>query len=450
MMMQVSVEDINSVKKTLHIEIPEETVVQELDKAYNKLRKKAKVKGFRPGKVPRSVVVRLFKKDVHADVTSSLIQSSFVDALKETDLKIVGTPNVDPPALEDSGPYRYDATVEISPELEDIEYRGLSLKRTNYRVSDEQIEGQLKMLQKNMAQHRKIEEVRPAQKDDFVLIDFEGFKEGRPFVETAKTENFIMKIGENRIIQDFDDQLVGLKPGDKKDFEVKFPQDYFNKKLADLDISFQVTLNEIREEVLPEIDDVLAKKAGRYESLDELKKAISDNLAQGYNKRMEQELHEQIYKELISNSDFEVPDIMVDMELEGIVEEAERSFTNRNISMEDIGLTRESIAEKYRDTAVIQVKRHLLLGKLIDQESLKISDEELEDGLKEMADNFNQPLEQIKNYYDQNKDKIEYFKHTLLEKKAIKLIIDSSKIEEVEPQKEEATPKENEPAGTND
>ena len=441
MMMQVSVEDINSVKKTLHIEIPEETVVQELDKAYNKLRKKAKVKGFRPGKVPRSVVVRLFKKDVHADVTSSLIQSSFVDALKETDLKIVGTPNVDPPALEATGPYRYDATVEISPELEDIEYRGLSLKRTNYRVLDEEIEAQLKMLQKNMAQHRKIEEVRPAQKNDFVLIDFEGFKEGRPFAETAKTENFNMKIGESRIIKDFDDQLVGLKPGDKKEFEVKFPQDYFNKKLADLDISFQVTLHEIREEVLPEIDDVLAKKAGRYESLDELKKAVSDNLAQGYNKRMEQELHEQIYKELISSSDFEVPNVMVDMELEGIIEEAERSFTYRNISMEDIGLTKESIAEKYRDTAVIQVKRHLLLGKLIDQESLKISDEELEDGLKEMADSFNQPLEQIKNYYDQNKDKIEYFKHTLLEKKAIKLIIDSSKIEEVEPQKEEAAAK---------
>ncbi len=440
-MMQVSVEDINSVKKTLHIEIPEETVVQELDKAYNELRKKAKVKGFRPGKVPRSVVVRLFKKDVHADVTSSLIQSSFMDALKETDLKIVGTPNVDPPALAATGPYRYDATVEISPELEDIEYRGLSLKRTNYKVSDEEIEAQLKMLQKNMAQHRKIAEDRPAQKDDFVLIDFEGFKEGRPFAETAKTENFNMKIGESRIIKDFDDQLIGLKPGDKKDFEVKFPQDYFNKKLADLDISFQVTLHEIREEVLPEIDDVLAKKAGQYESLDELKKAISDNLEQGYNKRMEQELHEQIYKELISSSDFEVPDAMVDMELEGIIEEAERSFAYRNISMEDMGLTRESIAEKYRDTAVKQVKRHLLLGKLIDQESLTISDDELEDGLKEMADSFNQPLEQVKTYYDQNKDKIEYFKHTLLEKKAIKLIIDSSKIEEVEPQKEEAAAK---------
>ncbi len=436
--MQVSVEDINSVKKTLHIEIPEETVARELDKAYNNLRKKAKVKGFRPGKVPRSVVVRLFKKDVHADVTSNLIQSSFMDALKEADLKIVGTPNVDPPELEATGPYRYDATVEISPELEDIEYRGLILKRTNYRVLDEEIEAQLKMLQKNMAQHQKIAEDRSAQKDDFVLIDFEGFKEGRPFAETAKTENFNMKIGQGPVIKEFDDQLIGMRPDDKKEFEIKFPQDYFNKKLADLDISFQVTLNEIREEVLPEIDDLLAKKAGQYESLDELKKAISDNLEQGYNKRMEQELHEQVYQELISKSDFEVPDAMVDMELEGIIEEAERSFAHQNISMEDIGLTRESISEKYRDTAIRQVKRHLLLGKMIDQESLTISDDELEDGLKAMADSFNQPLEQIKNYYDQNKDKIEYFKHTLLEKKAIKLIIDSSKIEEVEPQKEEA------------
>ena len=444
--MQVSVEDINSVKKTLHIEIPEETVVKELDKAYDKLKKKAKVKGFRPGKVPRSVVVRLFKKDVHADVTSSLIQSSFMDALKEIDLKIVGTPNVDPPQLEATGPYRYDATVEISPELEDIEYHDLVLKRTNYRVLDEEIEAQLKMLQKNMAQHQKIAEDRSARKDDFVLIDFEGFKEGRPFAETAKTENFNMKIGQGPVIKEFDEQLIGMRPNDKKEFEVKFPQDYFNKKLANLDILFQVTLHEIREEVLPEIDDVLAKKAGQYESLDDLKKAISDNMEQGYNKRAEQELQEQIYQELISKSDFEVPDVMVDMELEGIVEEAERSFAHQNISMEDIGLTRESIAEKYRDTAVRQVKRHLLLGKMIDQESLTISDDELEDGLKAMADSFNQPLEQIKNYYDQNKDKIDYFKHTLLEKKAIKLIIDSSKIEEVEPQKEDTAAEESEPA----
>ncbi len=448
--MQVSVEDINSVKKTLHIEIPEEEVVRELDRAYKALKKNAKVKGFRPGKVPRSALVRLFKKDIHADVTSRLIQSSFIDAVKETELKIVGNPQVDPPELAATGSYKYDATVEITPEIKDIDYSGLTLKRSNYRVSDEEIDAQLKMLQKNFARQQKIEKNRATEPGDFVLIDFEGFKEGRSFAETAKTENFSLKIGEGPVLKEFDDQLVGMKPGDSKEFKVTFPEDYHNKKLAGLEISFQVTLHEIREEVLPAIDDALAKKAGQYENLDGLKKVIADNLEQGYAKRIEQELHEQIYSELISRSDFEVPDAMVAMELEGIVEEAVRSFAYRNITMEELGLTRESIAENYRDTAFKQVKRHLLLGKIMDQESLAVSDDELEDALNEMAENFKQPVEEIKKHYDQNKDKLEFFKHTLLEKKAIKLIIESSKIEDIEPEKAEAADNQSEQAALED
>jgi len=163
-----------------------------------------------------------------------------------------------------------------------------------------------------------------------------------------------------------------------------------------------------------------------------------ENLKQGYEKRMEQELNEQIFSELIARTAFEVPDALVEMELEGIIEEAERSFAYRNISLEEMGLSRETIAEKYRDTALKQVKRHLILDKIIDQETLSLTDEELENGLKEMAENFNQQLEEIKNYYAQNQDKLEFFKHTLLEKKAIKLIIDSGIIKDVKP---EAVPK---------
>lgn len=448
--MQVSVEDVNSVKKTLHIEIPQDEVVRELDKAYNALKKNAKVKGFRPGKVPRSALERLFKKDVHADVTSRLIQSSFIDALKETELKVVGNPQVDPPELEAAGSYKYDATVEIAPEIADIDISGLNLTRTNYTVSDAEIDAQLKMLQRNFVRYEKIEKNRAARKGDYVLINFEGFKNGRPFDETARTENFNLKIGEGPILKDFDDQLVGMKPGDSKEFKITFPGDYHNQKLASQEISFQVTLNEIREEVLPPIDDALAKKAGQYENLDDLKKVISENLEQGYAKRKEQELHEQIFRELISRTDFEVPEAMVDMELEGIVEEAIRSFSYRNITMEELGLSRESIAEKYRDVAFKQVKRHLLLGKIIDQKSLEVSDEELEEALNEMAENFKQPVAEIKKHYDQNKDRLEYFKHTLLEKKAIKLILENSKIEDVDPEKVEADDKENQQAVSND
>jgi trigger factor len=438
MIMQVTVEDVSSVKKTLHIEIPQEEVVRELDKAYTELKKKAKVKGFRPGKVPRSVLERLFKKDIHADVSSRLIQSSFIDAIKETDLKIVGTPELDPPELSASGSYKYDAAVEITPNIADIDYKGLSLQRTNYKVSGKEIDAQLKLLQKNLARYQTIAESRPAEIGDYVLIDYEGFKDGRPYPETSRTENFNLKIGDGPILKEFDDQLIGMLPGDSRQIEVRFPQDHFNKNLAGLDISFQVTLNEIRKEVLPEVDDELAKQTGQYDSLDELEKVITENLEQGYSKRMEQELHEQIYNELISRSVFEVPDALVSMELDGIIEEAERSFAYRNLSMEELGLSRESIAEKYRDTAIKQVKRHLLLSKLIGQEDLTLSDDELEDALNEMAENFKQPLEEIKKYYDQNKDKLEFFKHAILEKKAIKLIIDCGKIEDVEPESADA------------
>ena len=412
--MEVSVENVSSVKKTLHIEVDEKEVVRELDKAYNELKKKAKVRGFRPGKVPRSVLVRLYKKDVHADVSSRLIQTSFLDALKETDLKIVGSPKVDPPELNADGPYKYDATVEISPEIDEVDFSGLSLKRTNYQYSEQEIEAQLKMLQKNMAQHRPVEPPRAAQKGDYILIDFEGFKDGRPFSETPLTKDFNLKLGEGPILAEFDDQLAGIQPGETKEFSIKFPADYKNKALADLDISFRVTLKEVREEVLPDIDDELAKKTGQYESLEELKKAIADNLQEGYAKRTEQELHEQIYKELLSRTEFEVPDALVDMELEGILEEAERSFSYRNISMEELGISRESLAEQYRDTALNQVKRHLLLSKLIEQKQLALDDEELESALAEMATSFNQPVEEIKKFYDQSKDKLEYLKQRRL------------------------------------
>lgn len=432
--MQVTVEDLSSVKKILHIEVPEKAKTSELDKAYNQLKKTAKIKGFRTGKAPRNVLERMFKKDVHADVTSRLIQESFVEALKETDLKVIGTPQIDPPVLEPQGPYAYDATVEIKPLIEDIDFKGLSLKKTLYRATDEEVEAQLEMLRKNMAQQNKVEEDRALAADDFALIDYEGFKEGKPFAETQKTENFILKIGAGKISKDLDDGLIGMKPGDDKEIVVMFPEDYHNKNLANLEINFKVSLKEIREEVLPELDDDLAKKLGKYENLEELKTAIIENLTQGYEKRTEQEMNEQIFTALIEKTQFEVPDVMVDHELQNIIADTEKSFSYHNVSMEDVGLTKEGLKEKYQETAVKQVKRQLILGRVVEQEEMTLSDEDQENGFKEMADNFNQPLDQIKKYYKENTENLEFFKHALLEKNAIELIIESSKIEEIEPE----------------
>jgi len=440
--MQVTVEDINTVKKILHVEIPNDVVVHELDLAYKNLKKTAKIKGYRPGKTPRSVLERLFKKDVHSDVSSKLLQDSLINVIKEKDIKLVGTPKIDSSGLDAKTPYKYDATVEVQPEIDDLDFKGLELKKNLYRVSDEEMSAQLKMLQKNLAQQKTVEEARPVQKGDFALIDYEGFKGGKPFAETQKTKNFTLKVGNSQIFKEFDEQLIGMNPGETKEINIHFPEDYLNKKLANLDITFHVKLNEIREEILPEINDEFAKDLGKYETLDELKNAISDNLQEGYKKRTEQELNEQIFTALIAKKDFEVPDIMVEYELNGIIADIERSFAHSNTSMEDLGLSKENLSEKYRDTAIKQVKRHLILNKLIEQEKLTLSDEEINNGLKEMSKVFNKPLEEISSFYKQNKDNLELFKNTLLEKKSIKLIIENSIIENVEPkaqQKKEKT-----------
>lgn len=442
--MQVTVEDQSSVKKILHIEVSEHDVNRELNDAYNKLKKTAKIKGFRPGKVPRSVLEGMFKKDVHADVTSKLIQSSFVEAIEETKINILGHPKVDPPQLDKKGPYKYDAAVEVRPEMDDIEFKGLSLTKILYKAGEDEVDGQIKMLRKNQAVLEPIKEDRPAKEGDAAIVDYEAFKDGQPIDDMPNAEGRTMGIGKGFISKDFDQQLIGMKPGDKKEFEIHMPGDYFKKSLADLDISFTVTLKEIKEEILPELDDKFAKSFGQFESLDALKGEIEKNLKQGYDKRIEHELNEQIFTALIEKTDFELPDTLVDFELDMIIADAQKSFAQSNISMEQLGLTEETLSEKYRDTAEKQARRHLILGKIIQQEDMDVSQEEIDEGFKEITELYSQPIEEIKKFYQENPDKLEVFKHALLEKKAILLIIKHGSIEEKEPEPEpEQKPEEN-------
>ncbi len=434
--MKVTVEDRSSVKKVLHIEIPEADVTRALDEAYQTLKKTAKVKGFRPGKTPRGVLERLYRKDVNADVAGKLIQDAYVDALKETELKVVGSPSVDPPDLAGKGDYCFDAEVEVHPEIADIGFTNLKLKKTLYKAGDEEVDVQIQMMQKNLGKREPIDEQRPAQNGDFVQVDYEGFKDEKPFEETKKTENFVIKLGDAHIADDFDKGVVGMNPGDEKEITVSFPDDYFNKKLAGHTVDFKVKLNEIRKEVLPEIDDEMAKQLGPFTTLDEVRDKIRENLTQGYDKRIEQEINEQIFSQILETTEFEVPDVMVEYELNSIIADAERSFSYHNKTFEEAGISRESLAEKYRDTAEKQVRRQLILGKIIQQEKMELADEDLEKGFEEMAATYDQPVDVIKGFYGNSGDKLELFKHALLEKQAIKLIMERNEIESVEPEKE--------------
>lgn len=432
--MQVSVEDVSSVKKILHIELPQEQIQKELDSAYSELKRNAKVKGFRPGKVPRNVLERLYGKEVKLDVSSKLIQSSFQDAVKETDLKLVGAPTIEPPDLNPGAAYAYDATVHIHPEIADIDFKGLKLTQNDYPVDDSAVDMQLKLLQKNMAQYKPIEEDRGAITGDVLLLDYEGFKDGKPFSETQKTENFTMKLGDGNAMAEFNEQIPGMRPGESRQIRVTFPEDYENSVIAGQTLDFTVTVKEIREEILPPLDDELAKRLGQFQTLSELKASIQEDLKRRYEKRSEHELNEQIFKAMIDRASFEVPEPLVDYEMDQIVSDTERTFAQRDMSMEDAGLSRQILTEKYRDVAEKQARRHLILSKIVTQEKLEVSEAETDEALKEMAETYHQPFDVLKQQFVAQPDRLSFFKETLLEKKAIQLIISNSDIETVTPE----------------
>lgn len=429
--MQVTVEDISAVKKKINVEIPKETVIREIDSAYQKIKSTAKIKGYRPGKTPRAVLERLFKKDVHAEVAGTLIQNSLIEAVKEKDLAFLGTPQIDTPELNPESPFIYNATLEIRPKLKPADFVGIKLTQKTYKASEQEIDNQISLLQRQLAQLKPIAETRPAAEGDYVIVDYEGFLDGRPFEETQKTIDYSLKIGQGIITEDFDKALIGMNPGETKNFEVDFPVTYHNTKLAGRHIAFEVHLKEIREQILPELDAEFAASLGDYKSMEEVRNEIQANLQAGYDKRSQQELHEQIFEKLIAEP-FEIPDTLVQYELDDIIYDTEMRFARNNMKMEDVGLTREKMETEYRSVAEKQVRRHLFLSKIIEQENLEISNDELNAEFEKLAGTLQQPAETIKQYYNASPEKRDGFKHALLEKKAIDLIIEKAEVEVVE------------------
>ena len=437
--MQVKIEDKSSVKKVLSFEIPKEDVTKELNIAYKELKKKADVKGFRKGKIPRKVLENRFSKDVHADVGPRLIQEAFIEAIKEHELNIVGGPQMDPPQLDPENAYVFDITVEIKPELDEIEFEGINLKKTKYEVSDGEIESQIYMIQKTMAKKETVQEERPVKPSDFVLIDYEGFLNGDSFDKTPKIENYVMGIGqEGSLPKEFSEKLTGAIPVQDLEIEVPYPEDYHDENLKGKIIVYKVKLKEIQEEILPEVNDDLVKSLGQFETLDDVKTSIRENLEKGYEQRVKHELSEQVFQSLLEKIEFEVPDALIEGELNGIAMEAEQAYAANNTSLEEAGLSKDILRTQYRDVAEKQARRHLILDKIISQGKLELNDEELEKSFEEMALGMNAPVDSVKNYFNMDPKQLEYYKHTQLEKKAVDLIIEKGSIKEVEPDAVEA------------
>ncbi len=433
--MKVNVEDVSTVKKILHIEIPEKEVAREWEKAYNTLKSTAKIKGFRPGKIPRSILERRFGNEIRAQVSGQLIQDSYGNALREAEVMPLGEPIIERKDLEKGQSYHYSATIEVRPQIAELQVRGLELKENWHTVTDEEIESQLKILQKRSAKLRTVDEKRPCENGDIVIIDYEGFKDGKPFAPATKTENFQVQVGSGRILEDFEQQLLGMVAKATKEFPVRFPDDYYNKDLAGLELNFKVQLKEIKEELLPDIDDQFARQLGEYQTLEELKEAIKNNLERGYEAQSKRQLREDIVDMLIEQSDFQLPEGLVKAELSALMADTRNAMMQRGMSFDGSDRTEEALYERCRPIAEKRVREYLLLQEVIEQEGIALTDDVLDRAYEELAEVMGQPVDTIKQFHGNYRDGYEVFKQKTLEKQAIRWITEHAHIQRIEDDK---------------
>lgn len=427
--MNVTVEDLSSIKKKLSFELTAETVDAEIEKAYQKLAKTAKIKGFRPGKAPRSVVEKYYAPQMEEQVLGRLINDSYFKALVEHKVPAISDPEiVESSPLQKGQVFTYQAHVEIKPEVEVKDYTGLSLKKEKFVEDPTVVDQRLDELAIGRTQ-LQVSDREEAQDGDHVVIDFEGFLDGVAF-EGGKADGHVLELGSKTLIPGFEEQIVGMKRGEEKDINVTFPEDYGNKALAGKPTVFKIKLHEIKEQVAPELNDEFAKGFG-LESLQELRERLDENHRTQEQNRIDGDLRERMMTVLIERNPMEVPESMVNSQLDYMMHNIGSRLKNQGLSLEMMGMNESSFKQMYRDTAVNQVKGSLILEGVGRQEGISVEDSEIDGRLDEIARMSNAPLETVQKHYA-DPDARRGLIAQITEEKVVQFLLDNSTIEEVD------------------
>jgi len=399
--MRVSVEEISPIKKKVNVEVPEEQVIKEVDSFYREVSRKAKIKGFRPGKVPRNILERHFKDYVKTEVIQKLIQESYPQALSEAKLQPISNPLIDPGEMEAGKPFQYAATIETKPEIKLDDYIGLKIEAKKEGVKDEEVEERLKNLQNLHAQLKTVSDSRPVQPGDFVILDYEASMGNKPLDE-GKATDFTVEVGSGRFIPDFEEKMVGLKPEEEKEIEVSFPEDYGYKKWAGKTLSFHVKIKEVKEKILPILDDEFAKDLGDYSSLEDLRLKLREEIEKDKKLILERQLKDQMVEQLLQANSFEVPESLVEEQARTLVSDTKMRLATQGVDFKNLGLSEDKLQGDYREMAQKQVRTFLILERIADQEGITVTDEEAEDRLREISERIHQKFDAVKRYYEKN------------------------------------------------
>lgn len=424
---KVTVEEPSSVKRKIAVEVPAEEVDRAFGDTLKKYRRHAVVPGFRKGKVPVNVVENRYRDDIKEDVTRDLLPASYEAALKETGLKPLSEPEVGDLKIEPGSPLSYTAEFEIAPVFDLGEYTGIELDGKDMEVGDDEVAALLEEVRAGQATLTKLEEDRGLRTGDVAVIDFEGISDGKP-IPGGSAKEFPLTIGSDTFLPGFEDSLVGSKVGEEREFFLKLPEDFQEADFAGKEAGFKVKVAEIRERVLPDLDDDFAKDVGEYESLDDLKAKLRVNLGLSKEADSRNELREQMLTRLVEAHDFEAPPSMVMHRKAMMLGNIERNLVMRGVAKEEIEKNRGKMLEDTAAPAEKKVKASIILDAIASKEGVEVSEEELAEEIGRIAAQNKIEPDEARRRMVEN-DSLDNLRDILREEKTINFILDKAKIQ---------------------
>ncbi len=433
--MQITINEVGSLTKKMKIVLPKEEVNKKLDAEFQKVKKDANIKGFRRGKVPRHILEKTYGQQVKAEVAEKLIQATYFDAVEKEKLDVVAHPDIKSPVFEEDGSFSYEAEVDTRPQFELNEYKGLEIEKQEISVTDEEIDSEVERLRKEIAPLRNVED-RVAQVSDIAIVDFDGFHDGEQMKE-VHGENVNVDIGTGRYGQEFENGLVGMKKGEESSVEVNFTADSPNPMLAGKKIEFKINVKDIKERVLPDLDDEFAKDVGaEFDTLAALRDNVREKILAEKEQARAGGLLDKIMQKLVEANEFEVPARLVQYEINEYIKQTEENLKRGGLTLESAGVNRAEAEERYRETAVKRVRGDFILKKIAEIEDIKVLDEDMNNGFARIAKQYNMTVPEVKGYF-KNRDDMLPFIGELLNEKILNFLSEESKFIEVAAEQEE-------------
>jgi trigger factor len=427
--MSTKIEKIQKNIIKLEIEVPAQKFEEAVQKSFKKNQTKFAIPGFRKGKAPRNIIERYYGESAfYEDAVEFAYPKAYEELIKKEDLEPVDYPKLDIVQIGKNKDFIFTATVTVKPDVEISEYKNIEINKVNTEVSEEDINNKIKEEQDRNARVIKVED-RTAKNGDICVIDFEGFIDGVPF-EGGKGTDYSLTLGSNSFIPGFETQLEEKPIGEEIDVNVSFPEEYHKAELAGKPALFKVKINEIKEKILPELDDDFAKDISEFDTFIDYKNSVREKLQKALDENSKVEMENQLLDKLIQNAVIDLPDVMIENKIDQYIKEMDRNMRHKGFDLkkylEITGGDYQSFRENFKERAEKEVKVSLIVEKIGKIENIQVTDEQLDNNIKELAQSSGDTYENFLKYI--NEEVRESLKETMVHQKTLEFLIDNTRV----------------------